>query len=120
MIKKWLPFFLSLMAVLFTAQPVHAGLVSTAEVHQGVVPLLQAMPEKRSWLEEQLIDGGVEKPQAVERVAALTDEQVNQIYQKIDEQPAGGNILITILVVLLITDLIGATDVFPFVRPVNN
>ena len=119
MLKKWLPFLLSLMAVAFTAQPVHAGLVSTAEVHQGVIPQLQAMPEKRSWLQQQLIDGGVEKPLAVERVAALTDEQINQVYQKIDEQPAGGNILLTIFIVLLITDIIGATDIFPFVRPVN-
>ena len=119
MLKRFLPFFAVLFAVGFTLQPAQAGLVSTAEVHQGVTAQLQAMPEKRDWLREQLVLGGVEQPLAVERVAALTDDQVNQVYQRIDEQPAGGNILVTILVVLLITDLVGATDVFPFIRPLN-
>ena len=119
MSKKWFPFFIALMVVGFSAPQAHAGLVSTAEVHQGVIPQLQAMPEKRSWLQQQLIDGGVEQPLAVERVAAMTDAQINQVYQKLDEQPAGGNILVTILIVLVITDVIGATDIFPFIRPVN-
>ena len=119
MLKKLVPFLAVLMAIGFTVPQAQAGLVSTAEVHQGVVPMLQAMPEKRSWLEQQLIEGGVEKPLAVERVAALTDAQINEVYQKIDEQPAGGNTLLTILFVVLILEVAGVTDLIPFIRPVN-
>ena len=119
MMKRFLPFLFTVLAIGFTLQPAQAGLVTTAEVHQGVIAQLQSMPEKRDWLEQQLIKGGVEQPLATERVAALTDQQVNEVYQRIDEQPAGGNILVTLLVIFLITDIIGATDIFPFVRPLN-
>ena len=119
MLKRFLPFFVTLMAVGFTLQPAHAGLVSTAEVHQGTLVQLQAMPEKRDWLQQQLVLGGVEQGLAVERVAALTDDQVNQVYQQLDEQPAGGNVLVAIILIFMITDIFGVTDIFPFIRPLN-
>lgn len=119
MLKRFLLCLMALSAVTLTLQPAYAGLVSTAEVHQGAMLQLQAMPEKRDWLQQQLITGGVEQPLAIKRVAALTDEQVNQVYQRIDEHPAGGNIIITVLLIFLITDIVGVTDIFPFIRPLN-
>jgi hypothetical protein len=55
-------------------------------------------------------------------VSSLSDAQVQQIHQRIDEMPAGSGALGTvafIFLVLVITDLTGLTDVFPFIRPVN-
>ena len=61
--------------------------------------------------------------EAAARVAALSDEQVREIAGQLDQLPAGqgavgvvvGAILI-IFLVLLITDLLGLTNVFPFVQ----
>jgi hypothetical protein len=52
----------------------------------------------------------------------MTDEEIAQLNQQIDELPAGGDvlgILLVIFIVFVITDVIGATDIFPFIHPVN-
>ena len=57
------------------------------------------------------------------RVAALTDEEVAQLAGWLDRLPAGGEgiigALVIVFLVLLITDLLGLTKVFPFTRPVR-
>ena len=77
----------------------------------------------RDDVQSQLISLGVDPAEAASRVATLSDEEIQQIAGRLDELPAGeggvgvvvGAILI-IFLVLLITDLLGATDVFPFVN----
>ncbi len=77
----------------------------------------------REDVQQQLIRLGVDPNEAAERVATLSDEELQQIAGRLDELPAGegavgiivGAILI-IFLVLLITDLLGLTDVFPFVK----
>jgi hypothetical protein len=52
----------------------------------------------------------------------LSDSQVVQIHQKIDEMPAGagiGGVILVVFIVFVITDLMGATDIFPFIRPMD-
>ncbi len=56
---------------------------------------------------------------AKQRVASMTDEEVRALNQKMEEMPAGGGVVgvvIIIFLVLVITDLVGWTDVFPFVN----
>ena len=68
------------------------------------------------WIKEQLVKGGVDETVAVTRVAAMTDAQVAQIHQRIDEAPAGGGTAETIIIiglVLVITELMGYTDIIP-------
>ena len=77
----------------------------------------------REDVQQQLTLLGVDPDEAAERVAGLSDEEIQQIVGQLDELPAGegglgvvvGAILI-IFLVLLITDLLGLTDVFPFVK----
>jgi len=77
----------------------------------------------RGDVQQQLTRLGVDPEEATRRVATLSDEEVQEIAGRIDELPAGeggigiivGAILI-IFLVLLITDLLGLTDVFPFVK----
>ena len=109
---------LSLMVVVM---PAKAGMVGTAQIQHKISDLLdlQSVGEKRSWISEQLVAGGVEQNDAQLRVANMTDVQVAQIYQRIDQAPAGGNTVIAVLVVLVILDLVGVTDIFPFIRPVE-
>jgi hypothetical protein len=119
---------LLLTAALLGAQvtPVQAGMVGTAQVlaaEQGrldrdeLVSLLE-----REDLQRQLSALGVDAQHAKERVAALTDAEVARINQRVAELPAGGNalgVVLFIFVVLIITDALGVTDIFPFVHPIN-
>lgn len=66
---------------------------------------------------------GVDVAEARKRVAALSDAELLQIAQKIEQLPAGGDgvgavlgALLLVFFVLLITDLLGLTHVFPFVN----
>ncbi len=65
---------------------------------------------------------GVDIDAARDRVAALTDAEAAQVAQQIDQAPAGGDalgVVLTIFVVLLITDILGWTKVFPFTRTIR-
>ncbi len=77
----------------------------------------------REDVQSQLVLLGIDPEEAASRVASLSDEEIQQIAGRLDELPAGegglgvvvGAILI-IFLVLLITDLMGVTDVYPFVN----
>ncbi len=76
-----------------------------------------ALALARADVQAQLVVRGVDPEQVAARVASMTDEEVAQLDTRIDQQPAGGDIvgtLVFIFVVLLITDLLGWTHVFPF------
>lgn len=74
----------------------------------------------RAALERQ----GVSAEDAKARVAALSDDEVDGLAAKIQSLPAGGDGVVGVLwlaflvfVILLITDILGFTKVFPFTRP---
>lgn len=108
---------------LFTllTQPIQAGMVGTVDLlNQQSLP--QTIALQRQSIQQQLVELGVDQQQASIRVASLSDTQISEISQKISELPAGasaGGILLTIFIVFVITDVIGATDIFPFIRPVK-
>lgn len=65
---------------------------------------------------------GVSLEQARARVAALSDSEAAQLADQIDSAPAGGDFLGTVVfifVLLLITDILGFTKVFPFTRSIR-
>lgn len=73
---------------------------------------------------------GVDADEATARVAALSDAEIRRIAGHIELEPAGQSAIVSITValivasvfvfaVLLITDILGLTDIFPFVRPAN-
>ena len=74
---------------------------------------------QRDWIREQLVLGGVEQADAAMRVDALTDAQVAQLHQRIDEEAAGGNILLIAIVILLISEFAGWTDIIKPIRPIE-
>ena len=105
--------------------PANAAMVGTNDVlgTQKVESIaLPQIGQIRTTLSKQLQDAGVSAIDAQQRVDLLTDQQVVEIQQRFDETPAGagaGGVLVAVLLVLLITDLVGYTDVFPFVRPLE-
>ena len=66
---------------------------------------------------------GVDPQQVRARVDALSDAEVAQLSQQLDSAPAGASdilgVIVTIFVVLLITDILGFTKVFPFTRSIR-
>jgi len=115
-------------------QSAQAGLVGTAQVAeaQGVVSVDTRAAEQRarvlSLLDRADVASGLQEhglsaDQARERVAALTDAEVEQLAHTIDTAPAGADsflgVLVFIFVLLLVTDILGLTKVFPFTRSVR-
>jgi hypothetical protein len=64
---------------------------------------------------------GVSATDAKARVAAMSDEEALAMSTQIDQAPAGGiiEVIVFIFLVLLITDILGFTKVFPFTRSVK-
>lgn len=69
-------------------------------------------------VQKHLIKQGIDPEQALFRINRLTDTEVNELAERIDTMPAGGDVVgaaVFIFLVLLVTDLLGLTDIFPFV-----
>jgi len=104
-------------------QTVQAAMIGTEQIHavnaahtdHARIGAALDRPEVIAHLERL----GVSKEDAHARVAALTDEEASTLASRIDSLPAGGDIvgaLVLIFVVLLVTDILGLTKVFPFTR----
>jgi uncharacterized protein DUF6627 len=73
----------------------------------------------RADLAAQLKSAGVDPTQLQSRIDALTDKEVALLAEQLEQLPAGSGILGTvtlIFLVLLATDILGYTEVFPFVK----
>ena len=80
----------------------------------------------RDDVREQMEALGVDRNEALERLASLSDQEIQQIAGRVDELPAGQSVLVgvlvaagVVLIVLVITDLLGVTDVFAVINPVR-
>jgi hypothetical protein len=70
-----------------------------------------------------LVAQGIDPLEAKARVDSLSDAEAVSLADQIEELPAGGSALgilvgalLIVFIVLLITDILGYTDVFPFVK----
>jgi hypothetical protein len=112
---------MALVFVIGMPQAANAGMVGT----QNLLPhslTQQDQKQARQSFQKQLVDLGVEPEMAKARIASLSDQQIADISSQLTELPAGadaGGVLLTIFIVLVITDVIGATDIFPFIHPVK-
>jgi len=82
---------------------------------------LRALFDRKD-VREQLQARGVDADAARARVDALTDNEVASINGKLDNLPAGGDIVgavVFVFIVLLITDILGLTKVFPFTHSIR-
>ncbi|ADH84899.1 PA2779 family protein [Desulfurivibrio alkaliphilus] len=80
---------------------------------------------ERDDVRRALVKQGVDPVEASKRVEALTDAEVNRLARELEQLPAGAGIntivgaAVFVFLVLLVTDILGFTEVFPFVKPVN-
>ena len=124
-LKKFLACFIAMsVAFLNMAQAVQAELIATDQV--AVVAdtardrALVNETFRRPELQVKLQEFGVSVQDAQARVAALTDQEISALARQIETAPAGGTdvlaFVLVIFIVLLITDIMGFTTVFPFVK----
>lgn len=116
---------LSAALIIFTPISLHADMVDTPTMlsseqsysrservrQEAQVGSFMAREEVLNQLESL----GVRSELAAERVGAMTDAQLQQLALKIDELPAGGDglgIVVTVLVILLLLEILGVTDIF--------
>ena len=105
--------------------PAQAAMVATAQIvadASGQVFDQKVMQQQRDWIQARLEAGGVSQADSALRVSSLSDNQVIQVHQRMDEMPTGAGAagaVLFVFVVLAITDLMGATDIFPFIRPME-
>ena len=74
-------------------------------------------------IKKSLISQGIDPMEAKARVDSLSDSEVIEVADKIEQLPAGGGAFgaviaasVIVFLVLLLTDILGYTDVFPFVK----
>lgn len=73
-------------------------------------------------LQQQLTAYGLDASMAAERVRSMSDAEVAVLNAKLDELPAGEGIVglaALFFIVFIITDALGATDIFTFVKPIR-
>lgn len=106
--------------------PAQAGLVGTQEVAASVPRSEIQRHLNRQEVRDQLQAMGIDPALVEARVAALSDEEARILAERLDALPAGGDgvgavvgALLVIFVILLITDLLGWTKVFPFTRTIK-
>ena len=118
---------LSVMLSILPVMPAQAAMVGTEQI----VNPAQSRPTEsklRQFLDQQAVRQqlqawGVSPASVDARVSMLSDAELARINQQIDNVHAGGTsilgVLLIIFLVFVITDVIGATDIFPFIHPVR-
>jgi len=110
------------MGLPLTAQ---AGMLSTQSVAAEPAKARIASLLERSDVQAQLQSLGVNPVDAKARVAALSDDEAAQLAARFDSLPAAGDggalvgAIVLIFLVLLLTDILGFTHVFPFTKPIK-
>ena len=120
-IKKLALSVLVIVGVMSLSVPAQAAMVGTAQIVGGGQILdRETMQQKRDWIQAELVKGGINPADSALRVGSMSDNQVMQIHQHMDEMPTGAGAAGTILLIfaiLALTDWMGVTDIFPFIRP---
>ena len=95
---------------------------ATGDAAQQVRRKVDAFLQRQD-VRDQMVAFGVDPQEAQTRVASMSDREIRQIAGQIDRLPAGQGVFVALIgaavfvfVILLITDLLGLTHVFPFVR----
>ena len=118
---------ISAMLAIMPILPAQAAMVGTAEILNPAqsAPVDERLQQflDRDETRQQLQEWGVSADCVETRLGSLTDAELARIHQEIDNLEAGGNtilgILLIIFIIFVITDVIGATDIFPFIHPVK-
>ena len=124
-IRKVFCVLISLSLISLHMAPLQAAMVQNDQV----INQLESQLSREQLLEvldrdeaqQQLAAMGVAPDEIKQRVAQMTDAEVATLNTHLGEQPAGGSVLgvlLVLFIVFVITDMLGATDIFPFINKV--
>lgn len=103
--------------------PASAGIVTTAQSYGSAERNQVKAYLERADVRARMQALGVDPQAARARVDVLSDDEVAQLASKIDSAPAGGDgvleVALIVFLVLLATDILGYTKVFPFTRSIR-
>ena len=124
LLRRSTAIFLSILLALMPLLPAQAAMIGNQQIisqnqSQQTRDSLQQLFEQQA-AQQQLQAWGVNPDQVKSRIDSLTDVELARINQQVNDLQAGGDvlgILLVIFLVFVITDIIGATDVFPFINP---
>jgi hypothetical protein len=118
---------LSMLSMSLWMPSAQADMISSEQVIAGHAAQLEREHLRKVFDRQdvlaQLQARGVDAEAARARVDALTDDEIATINGKLDSLPAGGDIVgavVFIFIVLLITDILGLTKVFPFTKSIHH
>jgi hypothetical protein len=123
LLRRPIAIFLSILLAfmpLLTAQAAMIGnqqIISQNQPHQTRDSLQQMLEQQVA--QQHLQAWGVSPEQIKSRIDNLTDAELARINHQVNDLRAGGDvlgILLVIFLVFVITDIIGATDIFPFIN----
>ena len=124
LLRRSTAIFLSILLSLTPLLPAQAAIIGNDQVvnrslsHQTRDGLQQLFEQETA--QQQLQELGVNPDQIKIRIDRLTDAELARINQQVNDLQAGGDvlgILLVIFLVFVITDIFGATDIFPFINP---
>ncbi len=128
--SKFVSVFLVILMVILTVpvQSVLAAMIETeatvaitadGQAARNTIRTILAREDAQAVLKAQ----GIDPLEAMARVDSLTDVEAQRIADQIEELPAGSGFFVTfllvvgiIVIILIITDAMGYTNVFTFVR----
>lgn len=127
--------FTRLLALLLSALTLFISLQSSV-AHAAVVSTQTLLQEQQTQFDRTQLRALLEREQAIEalqslgvdpemvqdRVASMTTEELSQFNQQVEQMQAGGSalgVVVLVFLILILLDLLGATDIFPAIRPIN-
>jgi len=120
--KRTLAIILSISLTGFSLGSAQAAMVSNQQIIHTTDKQALLQTIKREDIQQQLLSMGVNTADIEGRINHMTNEEIAQLNQQMTELPAGADalgIVVLVFLVFVVTDVIGATDVFPFIHPVN-
>ena len=126
LLRRSTAIFLSILLALMPLLPAQAAMIGNEQIvsqsqSQQTRDSLQQLFEQET-ARQQLQAWGVNPDQIKSRIDSLPDAELARFNQQVYDLQAGGDvlgILLVIFLVFIITDVIGATDIFPFIHPVK-
>ncbi len=69
------------------------------------------------------LDLGVAPDQVEQRINNMTAAELAEFNQQVNEMPAGAGVIgviVVVFVILIVLDLLGTTNIFPVIKPINH
>lgn len=103
------------------AAPISTEQVLHQERTDSIKERLQVLMAEEQ-VKKALQGQGVQPEWIEQRLDQLSQQELLALESQLDELPAGGSLVGTVVfifLILIVTDLLGATNIFPVIKPIN-